>query len=73
MSASDTYLLDNDAELERLELMLKTHDWYYDYSDDHSVWRAGQVSWDAIRRLRKQLEDRGMNTDALFHKYAPSA
>lgn len=20
---------------------LKSHDWYYDYSDDHSVWQRG--------------------------------
>lgn len=24
--------------------MLKGHDWFYDYSDDHSVWIAGRES-----------------------------
>jgi len=29
--------------------MLENHDWFYDYSDDHSVWRSGSQSMGAIR------------------------
>jgi len=27
--------------LSRLKRMLATHDWYFDYSDDHRVWQLG--------------------------------
>jgi len=29
--------------------MLESHDWFYDYSDDHRVWRSGSQSMGAIR------------------------
>lgn len=28
----------NPAELEVYVAMLKAHDWYYDFTDDHRVW-----------------------------------
>jgi len=31
--------------------MLKSHDWTYQYSDDHSVWQRGSAEADEIRRL----------------------
>ena len=31
--------------------MLKSHDWTYQYSDDHSVWQRGSAEADKIRRL----------------------
>ena len=34
-----------------LEESLKRHDWYYDYSDDGGVWRAGQRSYERISSL----------------------
>jgi hypothetical protein len=27
--------------LSRLKRMIAKHDWYFDYSDDHSVWQRG--------------------------------
>jgi hypothetical protein len=30
--------------LEMFEQMCKEHDWYYDYSDDHNVWKRGRFS-----------------------------
>jgi hypothetical protein len=30
--------------LEMFEQLCKKHDWYYDYSDDHSVWTRGRDS-----------------------------
>ncbi len=38
---------------------LKAHDWYYDYSDDHSVWSAGRAQRDQLRQLRKSLDSDG--------------
>lgn len=30
---------------------LQQHDWFYDYSDDHSVWKRGE---DSFKNLSKQ-------------------
>ena len=27
---------------------LSNHDWYYDYSDDHSVWKRGSANRDRL-------------------------
>ena len=53
---------------EQYEHYLKTHDWYFDYSDDHSVWMAGFKAraylteaarlFDPDRLLWKQHENR---------------
>lgn len=40
------------SQLDTYLNLLKRHDWWFDYSDDHSVWRAGLESWDAITRLQ---------------------
>lgn len=41
--------------LEEIETALRTHDWFYDYSDDHSVWTKGNDQRkriaDALRTL----------------------
>jgi hypothetical protein len=34
---------------------LKNHDWYYSYSDDHRVWRAGADSIVNLRRMHASL------------------
>ena len=31
--------------------MLRGHDWYYAYSDDHSVWKAGRAKESKIKGL----------------------
>ena len=28
---------------------LKSHDWYYGYSDDHSVWKRGRAAAERLR------------------------
>ena len=42
-------------KLNTLEEMLARHDWYYDYSDDHSVWSRGQRENDAINAEQYRL------------------
>lgn len=32
---------------------LKNHDWHFEYSDDHSVWRRGRANLEAIRAKAK--------------------
>jgi hypothetical protein len=41
-------------DLEKYKKLLKEHDWYYQYSDDHSVWRAGSHSHNVLWHFAKQ-------------------
>lgn len=41
--------------LSRLKRMLATHDWYFDYSDDHSVWQRGVNERKEITAEAKRL------------------
>lgn len=47
---------DIQDQLSQLESMLKKHDKYYDYSDDHSVWLKGEKEYKQINSLSKQLK-----------------
>ena len=35
--------------------MLKKHDWFYDYSDDHRAWTRGRESWKNIQQTKSQI------------------
>jgi hypothetical protein len=37
-------------DLDTLEKLLKTHDWTYQYSDDHRAWKRGNEQAEEIRR-----------------------
>ena len=58
-----------------LEKLLRSHDWYFDYSDDYSVWKKGMAERDAINQEQKRLISNGLATveevQELTHKYAP--
>lgn len=58
-------------ELNKLKDMLMKHDKYYDYSDDHSVWKKGNEEFNAIYALANQLKLAGYSTEVqeLFAKY----
>ena len=52
--------------LKKFYLMLSSHDWQYDYSDDFQVWQAGS-------RMRTTLENISLESDehsSLFRKFA---
>lgn len=36
---------DVEISLSDFEILLKKHDWSYNYSDDQAVWRAGRDSY----------------------------
>lgn len=44
--------------MERAEFArkIKGHDWYYGYSDDHSVWKRGREASRVLRDAHKDLE-----------------
>jgi hypothetical protein len=58
-----------------LEKLLRSHDWYFDYSDDYSVWKKGMAERAAINTEQKRLIDSGLTTieevQELTQKYAP--
>ena len=58
---------------EKYERMVSHFDWYYSYSDDHSVWSAGESRRKQIDALRKQLESEGQGGEAaaLYNKHCP--
>ena len=35
---------------------LQSHDWYYVYSDDHSVYMKGSASSSKLRELQQQID-----------------
>ena len=42
------------TELKSYYIMLKQHDWYFEYSDDHSVWRAGSDEQTRLREISRE-------------------
>ena len=59
--------------LEQFEQLLKGHDWYYDYSDDHSVWTRGREHANKIVKARQSLDEQNLlkEADELYNKYSP--
>ena len=61
--------------LVNLERLLQFHDWHYEFSHDHSVWKRGVAERDAINQEQKRLISNGLATveevQELTQKYAP--
>ena len=64
----------SNDDLKQLEKMLKSHDWFYDFSDDHRSYTAGYKSMSKIRSLIKKLNDAGFKSETakLWKKYNKS-
>lgn len=62
-----------NTKLQTLEELLKSHDWFYQYSDDDSVYEQGKSAWYAITEVIKALKDAGFGKEAddLYDKYLP--
>ena len=43
--------------LETLESQLKSHDWFYEYSDDHRYYNSGLREFTQIWQTIEQLQD----------------
>lgn len=50
------------------------HDWYYNYSDDHSVWQKGSKQSAEISSMLKDLKEHGLGdqAEAIYKEYQPS-
>ena len=46
--------------IKHLEKLYTGFDWYYDRSDDHSVWSRGNAQWQAIWREEQRLISEGV-------------
>jgi len=59
--------------LAQFEAALAEHDWYFDYSDDYSVWQRGIRQHDELLRQRDALRGMGLGAaaDALWRKHSP--
>lgn len=64
-----------DDLIKDFEHRLAHHDWYFDYSDDHRVWKAGQRASEELTALKYRLEEAGYDAQvhALWKKYCPWA
>ena len=61
------YLREDTApDLNRLDQMLKDHDWYFSYSDDFRVWKKGEEEHKKIMDMVKKL---GKDGKKLYNKY----
>lgn len=45
---------------------LNNHDWYYQYSDDNSVWRRGQAAREGLQRAAKTSPEHQKMYDGFF-------
>jgi hypothetical protein len=65
----DKYL----TKFEYLEHELKVHDWFYEMSDDHSIWTAGVRHDKLLSELSKELKEEGYEKEVeeLWDKYSP--
>ena len=48
--------------------LLATHDWFYDYSDDHSVWSRGASIYNKLHGLKAKVDPTGK----IWNEYAPA-
>lgn len=60
-----------EQKLQELEAALVKHDWYFNMSDDYSVYSAGQANSNRIQTLCRELHQAGLQhqADALVDKY----
>ena len=62
-----------NKNLQTLEKLLQDHDWFYQYSDDFSIYERGDRESNAINEVIKVLENTGFGKEAndLYDKYLP--
>lgn len=48
--------------------LLKNHDWYSEYSDDHRMWEKSSLEYTEINRIAANM-DRDYK---IFNEYAPN-
>lgn len=61
-----------DDKFDELKALLGRQDWYYDRSDDSSIYRLGADNWKSICSLKRELiaAGHGEAAEALIKKAA---
>ena len=54
-------------DMDEYKSLLSRHDWYYDYSDDHSVWTRGSNERKELNRMQDAID----SDYAIWNEYAP--
>jgi hypothetical protein len=58
--------------LEMFDQMCKEHDWYYEYSDDHTVWKRGRAAESNLILKYNWLKKRyPASAEAIWNAYCP--
>ena len=57
----------------KLEEQLKSHDWFYEYSDDHRYWSAGLKEKLEIADTMKLMKEAGYGdlAETMLNKHKP--
>lgn len=55
------------SDIEKYVHQLECFDWWFNYSDDHKVWRAGEAAAQRLQGERKRLDP----DFAIWNKHAP--
>lgn len=56
---------------EKYEFLVKHHDWYYAFSDDHRVWSSGESNFKEIKALRIKLgQSDCVRADNIWNQYS---
>ena len=59
---------------EQFELCLKSHDWYFDFSDDHSAYVRGQNNdYRLVMQFKELAEVDEKRATDLWNKYCPQS
>lgn len=59
--------------LEMFDQLCKSHDWYYEYSDDHTVWKKGRAAESKLVNRWHWMKQRyPAATEAIWNSYCPA-
>jgi hypothetical protein len=59
-----------ENSLSDLEKKLKSHDWWYAYSDDNRKYKSGETNWFEITKMIKGMKG-NKEAEKLWNKYSP--
>lgn len=66
-------MIKNKELLSKFQNALQFHDWFFDFSDDHSVWTRGRDARKALVAMAKNLVAQGMDSKEVAELWNASA
>jgi hypothetical protein len=60
--------LDNTMNLDQYKQALAFHDWTFEWSDDHNVWKRGTAQRQVLRAAQLELDPKCEIWNSLCHK-----